>query len=63
MKVNFVDPLCDKYLFTDLDDLFLRADVGSETVVSRKLGPFLNAADRCGHLMFSVIGKCLSLVD
>jgi hypothetical protein len=63
MNVDFVDPFCDKYLFTDFDDLFFRADVGSKDVVSRKLGPFFNAADSCGRVLFTVIGKCLSLSD
>jgi len=30
MKVDFVDPLCHSSHFTDLDNLFLRADVGSK---------------------------------
>ncbi len=61
MKVDFVDPLCDINLFTDLENLFLHANVGSSNMVSKTLGPFLNAADSCGRVVFSVIGKCLSL--
>jgi hypothetical protein len=33
MKVNFVDPLCDKLLFTDFENPLFRADVGSNKVV------------------------------
>jgi hypothetical protein len=48
MQVNFVDPLCDKNLFADLENLFLRADVGSKNMVSKTIGPFLDSADICG---------------
>ena len=61
MKVNFVDPLCDSSHFTDLENLLLRADVGSKKSVTKTLGPFLNSADSCGGRVFSVIGRCLSL--
>ena len=40
MKVIFVDPLCDRLHFTDLENLFLHADVGSNKLVSTTIGPF-----------------------
>ena len=61
MKVNFVDPLCDSSHFTDLENMLLRADVGSNKIISKKLGPFFDFTDSCGGRAFSVIGRCLSL--
>ena len=61
MLVNFFDPLCDISHFVDLQNLLLRADVGSKKTDSKLLGPFLDPADVCGGRMFSVIGRCLTL--
>jgi hypothetical protein len=61
MKVSFVDPLCDKRHFTDLENLLLRADVASNQLVSASIGSLLDSADSCDNRVFQVIGRCLSL--
>ena len=61
MKVNFVDPFCEIWPFTDLENILLRADVGSNEVVSKTIGPLYDSTDICGGQMSSVIGRCLAL--
>ena len=41
MKVNFVNPFCEIWPFTDLENILLCADLGSNGVVSKTIGPFL----------------------
>ena len=51
------------FYFTEFENPFLRADVGSKKVVSKTLGPFPDSVKNCGGRVFSVIGKCLSLAE